>query len=203
MKIGDSIIIGRMGQQPMHLTDTSINPQHGTLRKTGSDTYQIEDNNSSKGIFVFGMRIKRKTIKEDTPIFIGTFKTNVKQLLTDCQNINLEDVWRDYDYNKRKWDRYSMYVNSIRLLTPIITTMLTQVVGQNVIVSATVLVTIMVIAIVVGEKVLEKKNIALATLNTKMQAEYVCPHCHRFLGFIPYKVLKQKKYCQYCGIPLK
>ena len=119
MEIGESIIIGRMGQQPLHLSDASIDPQHATLTRTSADSYVIEDHDSAKGVFVFGLRIMRKTIKADTPLFLGTFKTSVKQLLTDASRINLQQVWNDYDKQKRKWDRYSMLVNSIRMLTPI------------------------------------------------------------------------------------
>lgn len=203
MEIGDSIIIGRMGQQPLRITDTTVDPQHASLRRLDKDTFQIEDNNSAKGIFVFGIRIKRKTIKYDTPIFIGSYKTSVRRLLTDMSDINLEDIWNEYDKEKRKWDRYSMMVNSIRMFTPVVTMFLTQVVGQNWLVSCGALIAVMIIAIVSGEKILEKKNMAMATLNAKMQDDYVCPHCRKFFGFVPFKVLKSKIYCQHCGVPIK
>ena len=83
MEIGQTITIGRMGQQPMHIADTSVDPQHAKLTRTGTDTYQIEDLDSTRGTFVFGMRIKRKTVKTDTPFFLGQHKTSVRQLLTD------------------------------------------------------------------------------------------------------------------------
>lgn len=60
MEIGESIIIGRMGQQPLHLSDASIDPQHATLTRTSADSYVIEDHDSAKGVFVFGLRIMRK-----------------------------------------------------------------------------------------------------------------------------------------------
>lgn len=101
-------------------------------------------------------------------------------------------MWNDYDKQKRKWDRYSMLVNSIRMLTPILTMLVTQMVGQNWLVSCIVLLAVMAIAIFAGEKVLEKKTVALATLNAQMQTTYVCPHCHKFLGFVPYSVLSGK-----------
>ena len=81
MEIGEEIIIGRLGQQPMHIADPSVDPQHATLRRTGEDTYQIEDRDSQKGVQVFGFRVKRKTIKAETPLFLGSYKTSVRQLL--------------------------------------------------------------------------------------------------------------------------
>ena len=203
MDIGESIIIGRMGQQPLHIADTTVDPQHALLKKTAPDTFQIIDNNSAKGIYVFGLRIKRKAIKEDTPLFLGGLKTSVRQLLKETTGEELQKIWDDYNKNKIKWDRYTMMVNSIRMLTPIITMSLTQFVGQNWMVSCIVLVVVMAIAIIAGEKVLEKKNMAMAELTAKMQSEYVCMHCNRFLGFLPYNILKEKGYCPHCGVPLK
>ena len=125
MEIGQTITIGRMGQQPMHIADTTVDPEHARLRRTGTGTYQIEDLDSAKGVFVFGMRVVRKTIKGDTPIFLGQYKTSVRQLLTDRSSVDLQQVWAHYEHEKIKWDRYSMLVNSIRMLTPIITMLLT------------------------------------------------------------------------------
>lgn len=203
MEIGESITLGRMGQQPLHIADTTVDPQHAMLKKTASETYQIIDNDSAKGVYVFGIKIKRKTINEDTPMFLGGFKTSVRQLLKETTGDDLLKIWDNYNKSKLKWDRYTMMVNSIRMLTPIITMTLTQFVGQNWMISCFSLVVVMAIAIVAGERVLEKKNMAMAELTAKMQSEYVCVHCNRFLGFLPYKILKGKGYCPHCGVPLK
>ena len=186
----------------MHIADPSVDPQHATLRRTGEDTYQIEDRDSQKGVQVFGFRVKRKTIKAETPLFLGSYKTSVQQLLQDAASIDLTEVWNRYEKEKRRWDRYTLWVNSIRMLSPVLTMLVTQWVGQNWAVSGAVLIGVMVISMIAGEKVLAKKNLRMAELNTKMQAEYACPHCHRFIGFTPYSILKQNRYCPHCGVPL-
>ena len=66
-----------------------------------------------------------------------------------------------------------------------------------------VLAVVIAIAVVAGEKVLEKKTLAISALNASMQTTYVCPHCHKFLGLTPYEVLKANRYCPGCGVPLK
>lgn len=203
MEIGESLTIGRMGQQPLHVTDASVDPQHATLRRVNETDYQIEDLGSGKGIFVFGIRVKRKTIKADTPIFLGTYKTSVSRLLSDLSQVDLEAVWQQYSHERQRWDRYPAIVNSARMLTPVITMLLTQVVGQNWAVSAIVLVAVLMVTMIVGEKVLAKKNVAMADLNARLQTDYICPHCQRFLGSVPYTILKQKGYCPNCGVPLK
>lgn len=203
MNIGEEIIIGRMGQQPMHIADATVDPQHAILRMTGDGVYQIEDRNSTKGIFVFGMRIKRKTIKAETPFFLGGYKTSVQQLLQDASSVDLGAVWKAYDDEKRKWERYTTLVNSIRMLSPFVIGGLTQIVGQNMMVSLGVLAFVLMVSMLAGEKVLSKKNVRIAEMNLKMQTDYACPHCHKFLSLTPYKVLKTKKYCPHCGVPLK
>lgn len=203
MEIGDKITLGSLGQQPFHLTDASIDPQHAFLTREDDNTYVIEDNQSSKGVYVFGLRIMRKSIKEDTPFLLGNYKTTVRQLMTDAQAIDLNEVWRSYEQQKRRWDRYSALVNSIRMLTPILSMLFAQLVGQNWMVTAIVLLTVTVVSIFAGEKVLEKKTLAMATLNARMQTDYACPHCHRPFQLVPYSVLLSHTYCPHCGVPLK
>lgn len=199
-----------MGQQPMHISDASVDPQHAILRISDNGTYQIEDLNSTKGIFVFGMRIKRKTVNAETPILLGTFKTSVQQLLQDASDIDLQAVWDAYDKEKRVWDRKAMFVNYLRIIPSILTMLLGMFLGQNMENSTrmgiTVVLTIfvLIVSMVVSEKLMAKKNLRMAELNAEMQTKYVCPHCHRFLSFTPYKILKQNKYCPNpnCNCPL-
>lgn len=210
METGEEIIVGRMGQQPMHITEPSVAPQHAILRKTAEDVYQIEDYESTKGIFVFGMRIKRKTIKAETPIVLGTFKTSVRHLLQDYESVSLESVWIEYDTEKRQWDRKSMIVNYLRVLPSILTMLLGMFVGPELDnttrmgITVGLTIAVLIISMIASEKILAKKNLRMAELNQKLQDTYICPHCHRFLGFTPYRVLKEHKYCQKpdCGCPL-
>lgn len=210
MNIGDEIVIGRMGQQPMHIADANVDPQHALLRKKAEGTYQIEDMNSSKGIFVFGMRIKRKTIKAETPILLGAFKTSVQQLLQDASSVDLQSVWDAYDKEKRQWDRKAMIVNYLRVLPSILTMLLGMFVGQGLDntmrmgITVGLTIAVLVISMVASEKIMAKKNLRMAELNAEMQEKYVCPYCHKFLGYTPYQILKQHKYCpnSVCNCPL-
>lgn len=199
-----------MGQQPMHISDASVDPQHAILRISDNGTYQIEDLNSTKGIFVFGMRIKRKTVNAETPILLGTFKTSVQQLLQDASDIDLQAVWDAYDKEKRVWDRKAMFVNYLRIIPSILTMLLGMFLGQNMENSTRMGITVgltifvLIVSMMVSEKLMAKKNLRMAELNAEMQTKYVCPHCHRFLSFTPYKILIQNKYCPNpnCNCPL-
>lgn len=210
MEIGKEIIIGKMGQQPMHIADANVAPQHAVIRKTGENTYQIEDLESSKGIFVFGMRVKRKTVKGETPILLGSFKTSIDQLLQDKSSVDLESIWKDYEAEKRKWDRMSMLVNYLRVLPSVLTMLLGMFVGKGLdndtrmYITAGLTISVLIISMIASEKIMTKKNLRMAELNAEMQNNYVCPHCHKFLLFTPYKILKQHKYCPnpICNCPL-
>lgn len=193
-----------MGNQPLPISDVSVSPQHASIKRIDEEFYQITDMDSAKGVTVFGLRIKRKTIKENTPIHLGTYKTSVEQLLHNPHDVDLTEIWKAYDKQKRVWDRYSTLVNSIRMLSPILTMLITQVVGQNWMVSCGVLLFVMIVAMVAGEKVLTKKSLKMAELNTNLQRTYLCPHCQKFLGFVPYDILKRQSYCPNpnCGVPL-
>lgn len=203
MEIGEQIAVGRMGRQPYRITDPTVDPQHATLKRTADDTYVLADNASQRGTYVFGLRIVRKTVKADTPVVLGAFKTSVRQLLTDADSVDLTAVWTAFEQQRRRWDRYSMLVNSIRMFTPVLTMLVAQMVGQNWLVSGVVLLAVTAVSLLAGEKVLARKTMAMAALNARMQADYACPHCHRFLGFVPYAVLRTRKYCPHCGVPLK
>lgn len=210
MKKGEEIIVGRMGQQPMHIADTSVDPQHAVLRMTGEGVFRIDDNNSAKGTFVFGMRIKRKTIYNDTPIILGSLKTTVRQLLQDASEIDLESTWNNYNSEKRKWERMSMLVNYLRVLPSILTMLLSMFVGKGLsndtrmIITVVLTITVLVISMIASDKIMARKNLRMAELNAEMQEKYVCPQCHRFLSLTPYKILKQQKYCPnpLCNYPL-
>lgn len=202
MEIGEHIVVGRLGQQPLHIADTSVSPQHATLRRVSQDSYQIEAMQADKGIFVFGIRVKRKSLKANTPFFLGTYKTSVEELLRDPREIDLDAVWKAYEEEKKRWDRYSVMVNSIRTLSPILTIVAAQIVGQSWVVSLAVTVVVMVVAIVAGEKVLAKKNLRMAEMASDLKQTYLCPHCHKYLGATPYRVLKNNIYCPSCGVPL-
>lgn len=208
MNLGEEIIVGRMGNQPMCIADTNVDPYHAKLCKIGDGVFQIEDNGSGKGIFVFGMRIKRKTIKSDTPFLLGTFKTSVNQLLFDTSVVDLKNIWKEYDDEKKKWDRKTMLVNYLRVLPSILTMILGIFLGQDMDntvrmgVTITLTVTVLVVSMIISEKIMAKKNLKMTKMNDKMQTKYVCPHCHKFLSLKPYEILKQNIYCPNCNFPL-
>lgn len=208
MNIGEEIIVGRMGMQTMPIADLTVDPEHILLRKTTEGTYQIEDKGSTKGTFVFGMRVKRKTINAQTPIQLGSFKTTVQQLLQDTTAVDLNAIWEAYDKEKRQWDRKNMLVNYLRIIPSILTMILGMFLGQDfdnqtrMFITVGLTVSVLIISMILSEKIINKRNMRMAELNSDMQQKYVCPHCHRSLPLTPYQVLKTKRFCPVCNFPL-
>ena len=206
MKTGETIIIGGIGQQEMQISNPTVNPHHARLTKIADDRYVIEDMDSTTGVFVFGLRVKRKTVKADTPIVLGSFKTNVRQLM-DNSVTDLGAMWNNYDKEKQKWDRYGQLVNMIRILpTAIIIPALAMFtdIKNSPVMPMVIIAAVLVISFVISDKVSKNKSDRMAELNAQMQRDYVCPHCHQFLGFTPYKTLKSHIYCPHanCGVKL-
>ncbi len=211
MEIGEEIVIGQLGQQPNKITDPTVAPQHAKLKRIDASRYQITDLDSPQGVIVFGMKVVRKTIKGDTPIFIGKYKTTVNDLMFDVTQLDLAKVWDSYNDEKMKWERYTMMVNSIRMLTPVLTIGLGVLFNTgngedsrviSIVITIIVVILINVIAMAATQKLTNKKTIRMGELTNKLQKEYVCHHCHRYFGTIPYTVLKQNRYCPSCGYPI-
>lgn len=210
MEIGEEIIIGRMGNQPMPIYDSTVAVQHALLRKTAEEVYQIESLTAANGISVYGMRIKRKTVNEDTPIMLGTFNITVRYLLQDPAEIDLSAIWDEYDAEKRRWDRKTIMVNYLRVVPTILTMALGLFVGPETdrlkrgLITLTLTVVVLVISMWATEKIMARKNNRITELNAEMQNKYRCPHCHRPLPIKPYRILKQNICCPLsgCGHPL-
>ena len=202
MEIGEQLIIGKMGEQPLPISDPSVSPQHCKITRTGQNSYQIVDMDSAKGVFVYGLRIERKSVEAKTPFLLGTYLTSVEQLLKDPTKVDLQSIWDEYYKQKQKWERYSSMINIIRYLSPLVVACLTPLFGQSIIITVGASVFTLLIARVATEKVRVKKDNHIHELNEKLKQTYLCPHCQKFLGFEPYHILKKNKYCpnaKVCG----
>lgn len=76
-----SIIIGRQGQQPLQITQSSVSRQHCRLTRVGDAEWEIEDLGSRYGTCVNGLPIVKSRVGLDTPIMLADFETSVRQLL--------------------------------------------------------------------------------------------------------------------------
>lgn len=71
------IIVGRRGEQPFSITDTTVSGKHLKLTTLPDGNVEVEDLGSSNGTFIDGLRISKKTVSRSTEIRMGanyTFK---------------------------------------------------------------------------------------------------------------------------------
>lgn len=78
------IIIGRQGNQPMPITDTSVSRKHCKLTSNLDGTFTLEDLGSSSGTFVNGQQIIKTNVTKDDTIQLGSnLKLKVADLVAD------------------------------------------------------------------------------------------------------------------------
>lgn len=81
LSIGQSIIVGRQGSQPLQIADMTVSRRHCKITRVTQDEYELEDLDSSRGTVVNGQQIYQTRVRLDTPVSLGNFATSVGQLL--------------------------------------------------------------------------------------------------------------------------
>lgn len=208
------IKVGLTGDQKVEIYDRSVDPVHAFVEKAEDGKYIIEDNNSSTGVYVAGLRIRRKKVDETTTIRLGnSYTTNVHSLLNPPKK--LSEVWEKYVAEKCKINSRAQFWGNMRMFSVpagiIITTLCNfffpgDPIARNIAsgISGILTVLLFLISLFKTPK-LQKENVTkLAVLNNKFKSDYVCPKCHCFLGYdTPYSELHRKGCPNIkCGHPL-
>lgn len=195
------IVVGRMGQQKLTITDSTVDPTHAELIEIGKGKYVIKDLDSTRGTFVQTLRVIRKIVDADTPIQLGGFATTADQLVHGVKKVNLYEVWNNYTKEAQTLERNAMIINSARVLVFLGSGSLAAFIcsGNEYQTLITVLCTIVftAICILMTQKYMKHKTQRMQELEVELQNTYQCPHCHTFLGKLPYALIKSKNpYCK-------
>lgn len=188
-----SIKIGITGEQKVQIFDPSVDAVHAFITQKEDGRYIIEDNNSSTGVFVGSLRIRRKTISSDTPIRLGNYATSIDLLMTPPKNLRI--VWAKYMEDKWKINRQASQLGTWRGIAMPIGIVVSGILGTFLKTDSLLLklgissipsILSIITTIVIGKKLerIQKENVGkMVELNNKFKNEYVCPKCHHFLGF--------------------
>ena len=178
--------------------------------------------------YVNGIEVESKKINSSVSVSLGKDKypINLNEILQKIlqapsnpsfsgqgvQSVSihhLENVWADYE---AATDAISMRLqekNKKRML-PMIISMSSGVLAPILAAfgTATLFVTVPIAAVSLGFylKMYNEKDTSIddkKKASDKLIEHYVCPHegCHHFVGYTPYKILRQNKKCPYCGKP--
>ncbi len=70
----EAVSIGRDTANRLHLTHPLVSRFHASVRKTGENSYVIDDHRSTNGTFVNGKRVRRAVISDGDIVHIGPYR---------------------------------------------------------------------------------------------------------------------------------
>ena len=222
------IIVGRVGQQKIKISDSTVSREHCKITTNSDGTYKIE-NLSENGTYVNGIKIIKTNVTADAEIQLGPyFKITVKQLLAGikigpekpegpkgpkgpdkpedlkAKFRKLEEVYDKYSNDKIAIQKQAAKINFYRMLPMALLSLIT--LGSLAIPGLGSISPF--IGLIGGGLVLYSivkfysSNTGnpekIEALNKQFMIDYVCPKCGNFLGFIPYETLANKSTCNYC-----
>ena len=199
---GKEILCGKAGSVPV-----AVGNQHAKLTITdkGMRLQNLDINNHT---FVNGREIQSKGISQDDRIELGA--TRYQLNWTDVLNVApadirpLEQVWNDYERQRMKLRIASGRFNVLKSATGLITMAaiaLSIATGGRSLWYIVLYATAILISLAFTIKAYrnaEQGPQKEQELNQQFQHDYVCPHCHRFLGNQSYHLLAQNSNCPYC-----
>lgn len=190
--------IGRNADNQIKLVQPQISGNHAVLTVISDNVMVLEDNNSTNGTFVNGVRVKRMLITQKDDVLLGNvrikfdkvFAANrplpapapAKPTQTDDHTVefaHLRDVYETYRKTK-------LALQSGKLTTGVAiraSLSLIPFVGNA-------------LGILASGAVSDREK--EYALNEEFQINYVCPKCKRFLGFLPWQNLANQKRCTSC-----
>ncbi len=201
-------IVGKNGNQPFPITDTKVSRQHLKVTKIGKGKYQIEDNDSTNGTYINGVRVVKKVVDADTPIQLGTnfvFCCNMLAKKADpldakfVEEFNkLEKVYNDYETERIKLQKTNSKIMLLRMLPMTLSGIVTAVVPfiPVRIVFGVITLFLLVWQFAMSDKNPEKQK----KLKDDFEMNYRCPNlqCRQPLTNRSFAFLKDQGYCPYC-----
>lgn len=198
-------LYGNKGSVPQ-----SVSRQHCSLTVLSDGKYLLKNLKSTNTTYVNGVAVETKTVTDNDNIELGPGHYPlrwevVKVLLPQVSDVrHLEKVWHDYDSKKTALQVADRRFNAIRNLTGLITMvaiLLMMFSGQRGWLYFTLYGLAIALSLVFfikswldASKVPAKHK----KLDSDFHHNYVCPHCHHFLGNTSYDLLMQNDACPYC-----
>lgn len=121
------IIIGRHGNQPFQLTESSISRQHAVLHVDSNGQLTLRDNNSANGTWIrmndgsFRRLSGETKVRPETTIRLGAqFVCSIQQILKKPEPAavdisNLKDCYDEYMENKMAFEAKSSNIMMLRM----------------------------------------------------------------------------------------
>ncbi len=207
-----SKVFGASGSVPM-----TVSRQHCSITQNADGSYKITNLKPQNVTFVNGVEVMAKTIKEGDKVELGPEKFLVswdwiKSLIPQMVDFRpLKRIWEEYDEHKLDQQIADRKFNSLRGITGLITM---GAIALSIILpefrETPLYIGVYVLAILISAGFTykayqdsSKGPMKQKKLTDDFQQDYVCPHCHHFLGFQSFTVLMQNEACPYCKAKIK
>ena len=212
--LGTSRLVMKVNGQPVwysQKTDvpSSVSPNHCTIEQTGN-VIRLKNIDLNYDTFVNGQPVQTKTVSQSDKIELGSDHypldwNTIHQVIPPVVNIrHLQKVWNEYDEHRLDQQIADRRFNSLRSATGIITMAaiaLSMMLGRQSFWYIILYAVAILVSLVLTIKAYRDATAVpqkMQKLSKQFQKDYVCPHCHRFLGNQSYDLLEQNTCCPYC-----
>ena len=196
-----NLLFGQPGSVPK-----SVGLQHCELIIT-DELIRLKNLDVNNFTFVNEQSIESKAVSMGDRIELGANRylldwNAVSGMVADTQH--LRDVWNEYEQKSLDLTIDERRFNTLRSITGVITMVaiaLSFATGGR----SKLYIALYALAIIASlilfikayrdaSKIPQRRQ----NLNRQFQRDYICPHCHRFLGNQSYDILAQNDHCPYC-----
>jgi len=201
---------GTVGSVP-----NSVSREHIKITVDNNGGMKISNINPANKTFVNGVAVEMKSITTDDEVELGNehYKLDWKLLDGIVPNImdvkHLKNIWENYYSSKNAQQIADRRFNALRSVTGIITMAaiaLTMFTGAKTLpyIIAYIVAILLTICFTV-KAYIDAKRVPVRNmkLTENFEKQYICPHCHRFLGYTSFTVLMQNGRCNYCKTKFK
>lgn len=183
----------------------SVSRQHLSVTFNADDTYTVKNLNAKNVTHVNGVQVESKTVTTKDSIELGAdrymldwnFITSLKPKVADIRP--LKQVWDDFNKEKKRIRDKQKFIGLLARV-PIMFSMvggLLSALMPGLITFSFTIIAAVVMFYGFYRSATDKSADELEELNTKMQHDYSCPCCKRYLGQ-PYEQLLLMDNCPYC-----
>ena len=187
----------------------SVSKEH-CLIEIVDNTIKLQNLDINNYTYVNGMAVEAKTIRKGDRIELGRDRytlnwKSLESLLPPVADIRpLKTVWENYEKQNIALQIDERRFNTLRSVTGLITMVAIALSiatgGRSVWYVALYAVAIVasLVFFIKAYRDASKMPYRRQELARQFQRDYVCPHCGRFLGNLPYDIVSQNTCCPYC-----
>ena len=183
----------------------SVSRQHCSLTINADNTYLVKNIKAQNATYVNGVAVESKVVKEGDSIELGvdhymlewSFVNEMKPKMADIRP--LKKVWEDYNLEKKRIREKQKTVGllaSVPMGISMFGGLVTAII-PGIFTIAFTAIAFLIMLYGLYRRATDKSAEELEELNTKMQRDYSCPNCRRYLGQ-PFEQLMLMDNCPYC-----